>query len=194
MSTYSDVFTKNNYQLQAAAAKSKSWFQQQATLLAGQKIQPLQLINTNTDKNKNKITPGEMYLFMYDAKLQDTLPYWDMFPLVFPFRKLKDGFIGLNMHYLPYQMRVALLDRLLIFRTTRTLNEKTKLKFCWSTIISASKYSLAEPCVHRYLSNHIQTPLKKIDSTDWATALLLPVERFVGSSKQKVWAESMRRT
>lgn len=157
-----------------------------------QGIQPQRLIRSEPSRNVNRITPGEMYLFMYDAKHAEDLPYFDMFPLVFPFRRLQDGFIGLNMHYLPYQLRVDLLDRLMDFRSNKTLNENTKLKYSWSTIQAASRYSNAIPCVHRYLLSQIQTPLKKIDAQDWGTALMLPVERFVGASKQQVWSKALK--
>lgn len=192
MSTYSKIFQKNQYSIDVAATKSRTWFQQQARLLSAQQIQPLRLIQSNADRNVMRIVPGELYLFAYDPKHQDTLPHWDMFPLVFPFRKTKDGFIGLNLHYLPYQMRIVLLDRLMDFRTNSAMNETTRLKYSWSTIEGVSRFKIAEPCIHRYLNNHIQTPLKKIDSKDWTTALMLPVERFVGASKQTVWSESMR--
>lgn len=192
MSLYSNIFNKNQVDLKSAVKQSQTWFQQQSVLLGRQRIIPLQLIKSEPQRNVNRIIPGEMYLFAYDAKTKDTLPYWDMFPLVFPFKKLKDGFIGLNMHYLPYAMRVRLLDRLMDFKTNSLLNDTTRLRYSWSTIQGASRFKMAEPCVHRYLTDHIQSPLKKIDSNDWATALLLPVERFVGASKQRVWTESLK--
>lgn len=187
MSVYTEIFKKNQYNLRDAATKSNNWFQQQATLLSKQRIQPLQLIRSSAEKNNTRIIPGELYLFMYDAKLNDQLPFWDMFPLVFPFRRLRDGFIGLNMHYLPYRFRIQLLDRLMDFKTNKLLNENTKLKYSWATIRSASRYQWAHQCVHRYLIDHVQSPLKKVDASDWATAMMLPVERFVGATKQQVW-------
>ena len=39
-------------------------------------------------------------MFFYDAKTQDKLPYWDYFPLCIPIKKYKNGFMGLNLHYL----------------------------------------------------------------------------------------------
>lgn len=192
MGIYSEILKKNHIELRDAVTKSQTWFQQQAILLGKQQIAPQRLIRSESNRNVNRIVPGEMYLFAYDAKTQDTLPYWDMFPLVFPFRKMKDGFIGLNMHYLPYALRVRLLDRLMDFKTNTLMNEMTRLKYSWNMIQGVSRYKLAEPCVHRYLTSHIQSPLKRIESQHWATALLLPVERFVGSSKQKVWTESLK--
>jgi hypothetical protein len=192
MSTFEKVFKDNQYNVQDAARKSQTWFQQQARLLGRQQVSPLGMIKSNPEHNVARIIPGEMYLFMYDAKHQEKLPYWDMFPMVFPFRKMPDGFIGLNLHYLPYQMRIRLLDRLMEFRTNKSLNENTRLRYSWATIQGSSKLKIAEPCVHRYLMSQVQSPFKKIEAKDWTTALMLPVERFVGSTKQRVWTESLK--
>lgn len=189
---YNDIFSKNQYDLKTAGAKSNSWFQQQARMLTRQQIVPLKLIQQDSKRNVMKIIPGELYLFMYDPKTQENLPYYDMFPLVFPFSKTNNGFIGLNMHYLPYGLRIRLLDRLMVFRTNAAMDETTRLKYSWATISGVSRFSLAQPCVHRYLMTQLQTPLKRIDAADWATAMMLPVERFVGANKSRVWAESLR--
>lgn len=193
MAKLEDIFNRNQYNIKDIVGKSQSWFQKQSIALRGDAIQPLKLIKENPSQNRQGIVPGELYLFMYDAKHQDTLPYWDMFPLVFPFRKMRDGFIGLNLHYLPYKPRVQLLDRLLEFKSNSKMDEHTRLKYSWATINGASRFNLAKPCVHRYLSNHIQSPLRKIDAKDWATVMMLPVERFVGGSKSRIWTESMRK-
>jgi hypothetical protein len=59
-------------------------------------------------------------------------------------------------------------------------------------IKSASKYEMATPRMYMDLSNHIKSPLRKVDSPDCAAALLLSVERFVGASKQQGRMESLR--
>lgn len=192
MQTFEDYFRKNQYNLTQARAKSAGWFQQQVNLLNKTGVTPNRLIRTNTEKNKSSIIPGEMYMFFYDAKHKDTLPYWDRFPLVFPFKKLPDGFLGLNMHYLPYQLRIILLDRLMEFRSNNRLDETTRLKYSWAQIDNISKFQIAMPCVKRYLINHVQSPFKKIDSNDWTTALMMPVERFVGTNKTSVWINSTK--
>lgn len=193
MSNFETIFQKHQYNLPDVAKQSQTWFMQQARLLKRSHIMPERLIKSSPQHNVQRIIPGELYLFGYDAKHQDKLDHWDMYPLVFPFRRLTDGFIGLNMHYLPYRIRIQLLTALLEHRTSKNLNEITRLKFSWSTIQGASRLRNARPCVHRYLLNHIQTPLKRIDSTDWATAMMLPVERFVGAGPSQVWTESLKK-
>ena len=190
MADLRNIFNQNQYQLADAAKKSKTWFQQQAKLLGN--VTPNKVMKSDPTSLKARVIPGKLYMFLYDPKTKDKLPYYDMFPLVFPFKKTPDGFIGLNMHYLPYQMRVMLLDKLMDFATNKKMSETTKLNYSWSMIDGVSRYRLAEPCVKRYLASHIKTSLKLIDANDWATAMLLPVEQFVGSSKQKVWQDSLR--
>lgn len=193
MTTFNKILEKNHVELSQLQKKSQNWFMQQAASIKSQgRVSPYYVMRGSPEQNKSRIIPGEMYMFSYDAKHKDTLPYWDMFPLVFPFKQLEGGFLGLNLHYLPYGLRARLLDRLMEFKSSSKIDERTRLKFSWATIEGTSRLKIAEPCVHRYLVSQVKSPFKKVDAQDWATAMLLPVERFVGASKQKVWTESMR--
>jgi hypothetical protein len=186
-----DIFERNKYDLKTAAVRSRSWFQQQARLLAEQNITTRKVLNSNSKQVRTSIVPGSMYMFVYDAKGKDTLPYWDKFPLVLPYKKVAGGFMGLNLHYLPYQPRVMLLQRLMEFATDKNMNENTRIRYSWSLIGGVSKFKWAEPCIKHYLTDHVKSTFRKIDAQDWATAVLLPVEQFVGATKTKVWADSM---
>jgi hypothetical protein len=187
-----DVFEQNKYDLMTAVKRSRSWFDKQVASMAKQQLTPNKVLQGNPDQLVTRIMPGHLYMFAYDPKLKKELPYYDRFPLVFPFSKTPDGFIGLNMHYLPYQLRIALLDNLLVFRSNNRLDETTKLKYSWQVLDGVSRYKAAQPCVKQYLIGHVRTQFRQVESKDWATAMLLPVERFVGASKQEVWAESRK--
>ena len=139
--TLQDVFDKNQYDLTSAAKKSRSWFEQQVLLLSKQRVTPPKLLQGDTSALKSSVTPGKLYMYFYDPKLKETLPYYDRFPLVFPFRKVEGGFLGLNMHYLPYQLRVRLLDRLMIFKSNDKMNETTRIKYSWALIDGVSRYN-----------------------------------------------------
>jgi hypothetical protein len=41
--------------------------------------------------------------------------------------------------------------------------------------------------------SQVKSPFRKINSEDWATAMMLPVERFIGAAKDQVWMESKRK-
>ena len=75
--------------------KSYQWYRQQVANLG-------RLANTNQvlkdTKMVDRIYPGDMYLFFYDPKMKDTLPYYDRMPLVLPFSLVTDGFYGINLH------------------------------------------------------------------------------------------------
>ena len=185
-----DVFERNKYDLKTAVTKSRGWYTQQVMLLSKQGITPQKLMREDTGNQKARIVPGNLYMCVYDPKLKATLPYYDRFPLVFPYAAVPGGFMGLNMHYLPYALRIRLLDRLLVFKNNDKMDATTRLKYSWNLIANVSKFELAKPCIKHYLTPHVKTAFKKIDSNDWATAMLLPVEKFIKAPKEKVWKES----
>jgi hypothetical protein len=160
--------------------------------MAQQNITPNKVLKGEPSHLRSAIVPGNLYMYVYDPKTKDDLPYYDRFPLVFPFRKTQDGFYGLNMHYLPYDLRIKLLDQLLVFKNNSRMDETTRIKYSWALIDGVSRFAPAKPCVKQYLSGHVRSQFRQIYSEDWATAMLLPVERFVGASKQQVWADSRK--
>lgn len=192
-STLQTVFERNQYDLATAAKKSRAWFDQQVLLMNRQQITPPKVLKDDASALKTSVMPGKLYMFMYDPKLKATLPYYDKFPLVFPFRKVQGGFLGLNMHYLPYQLRIRLLDKLMVFKSNQKMDETTKLKYSWALIDGVSRYNGAIPCVKHYLADHVKSPFRQVGAQDWATAMLLPVERFTGASKEQVWLDSKRK-
>jgi hypothetical protein len=191
-SSIKDVFERNKYDLATAASKSRSWFEQQVLLMSKQGITPPRVLQGNPEELTTRVMPGKLYMYLYDPKLKKELPYYDRFPLVFPFRKTPDGFIGLNLHYLPYHLRIQLLDRLMVFKSNARMDETTRIKYSWQLIDGVSRYKSAKPCIKQYLIGHVRSQFRQVNSKDWATAMLLPVERFVGASKQEVWADSRK--
>lgn len=188
--TLHDVFERNKYDLKTSVKKSRAWYSQQVLLLSKQGITPQRLMREDTSSLKARIIPGNLYMFVYDPKLKATLPYYDRFPLVFPYASVPGGFMGLNMHYLPYPLRVRLLDNLLVFKNNDKMDGTTRLKYSWNLIANVAKFKMAEPCIKHYLLPHVKTAFKKVDVNDWATAMLLPVERFQKAPKEQVWKDS----
>lgn len=180
------IFNDSAYDL-TATKKSQQWFTAQIKALTN-KTTPQTLLNSG--KMTNTLQPGNMYMFLYDPKLKDELPYYDRFPLVLPFAKTPDGFLGLNFHYLPPLLRVRLLDRLMMYKNTKELTERTRLKFSYDLIAGAARFNIAQPCIKRYLSSHVQSRYALIPADQWVTAMLLPVERFTGANKEQVWRDS----
>ena len=135
-------------------------------------------------------TVGQMYLFQYDAKFKDILPYWDVWPLIFPFDYAKNGFYGINLHYLAPNARVDLMLRLIKAQggSGQLGNDNYKLRLSYDII---TKYPPAKPCIKRYLFSHVQGKgLYGIGGEDWSYAAALPLQRFKGASAATVWKQS----
>jgi len=147
-----------------------------------------------SDRNRLTANPqvGSMYMFYYDAKHKDTLPYFDRFPLIFPFKKVDGGFMGINMHYLPLQYRAKLMDSLYDLTTNERYDERTKLELSYKLLNSAGRFRYFKPCVKHYLTGQLRSRFMYIYPSEWDMALFLPLERFQGASKTKVWSDTRR--
>ena len=138
---------------------------------------------------KRSRTPfyGRLNMFFYDPKFKATLPYYDRFPLVLPLERYGDGFMGINMHYLPIPLRIKLLDRLYEFSSNDKLDSTTRLT---ATYDSVRSIPLVKPTLHRYLYDFLESPFRRIDVDEFIVAALLPVQRFKKASDRKVWRDS----
>jgi len=138
-----------------------------------------------------EINPGQIICYFYDAKHKATLPYWDKFPMVIPIERYKDGFLGLNLHYLPPMFRARLMDKLYDLLNNQKYDNTTKMQLSYELLKGASKFKYFKPCIKRYLSSHIQSQMVQIDVKEWDYALFLPLARFQKANQRKVWDESI---
>ena len=136
--------------------------------------------------------PGRMYTFFYDPKTKRDLPYYDRFPLIFKIKNIDGGFLGINMHYLPPQLRSRLMDALYPLATNRKYDETTRLRLTYEILNSATKYRFFKPTIKKYLNSNVRSRYIQINANQWDMALFLPTERFVKKNKNFVWRESRR--
>ena len=180
--------------IKAKSKKAIDWFKsivkktQQAAFPASTGRREI-MTDRNIGVSAGKPTIGQMYLFQYSAKWKDILPYWDMWPLIFPFDYAKDGFYGINLHYLPPNARTALMIRLIKAQGGGgNMNENFKLKLNYSIITS---FKPAIPCIKRYLFSQVQGKgLYGIGGEDWSYAAALPLQKFQKESEKYVWSQS----
>lgn len=167
---------------------SRDWFREKAREVRSVNVETI--IRKNTSFARTQIRPGFMYLFQYDPKLKDELPYYDRFPLIFPFEAREDGFLGMNLHYLPHLYRAKLMDNLYQLVNNTRYDETTKIRASYAMLKSAARYKYFEPCVKRYLNSHVRSKFLLIPANEWDIALFLPLERFAKQSKNKVHKDS----
>ena len=132
---------------------------------------------------------GKLNMFFYDPKHKKTLPYYDTFPLVLPLETYNDGFLGLNLHYLPIPLRIRLLDGLVDYSNNTAFDETTRLVVNYKRL---KNIELIRPTIHKYLSGYTKSQFRRIDADEFTIATLLPVQRFKKASEKEVWRESRR--
>jgi hypothetical protein len=169
---------------------SIAWYREEA--------QKITNVNNNRLMNdKENVTPavrtrdiGKMFMFFYDPKLKQILPYYDKFPMIMLVSVDTDGFTGLNLHYLPPKLRAQLMDALYTLRNNNKYDDSTKLQISYEILTSASKFRYFAPCFKRYLYGHVQSNFLYVSPENWDKALMLPTERFAKATTSTVYAQS----
>ena len=134
-------------------------------------------------KIRNMVQPGLMNLFVYDPKLKKTLPYYDTFPLIIPLEMYNDGFLGINFHYLPRPLRIALLDEVKKYQRTGKVAVNYQV---------LKRIKLIKPCIKRYLYSQVQSNFRIIEVDEFEAAVMLPVQNFQKATTGKVYSDSRR--
>ncbi len=186
-------------QVPARSAAAREWYREQAKNIARTQRNRSQgdrlireLRSEQQRRQDSRFQMGNMYLFAYDPKHKDTLPYYDRFPLIFPINKAKGGFLGINMHYLPPILRAKLMDQLYTILTNKDFNETTKLRASYKILNGAAKFKEFKPTIKHYLNAHVRTKPAYINPSEWDIALFLPTQKFVGATANKVYQDSRR--
>ena len=200
-SVFNDILLKGirDGQAPGRTAAARDWYRQQAkdiTRTQRNRTKAPQLIRElRADKDRKqdaRFIMGNMYLLTYDPKHKATLPYYDMFPLIFPINKAKGGFLGLNLHYLPPILRAKLMDQLYTVLTNKRFDETTRISASYKLLSGAAKFKEFQPCVKHYLNAHVRTKPAYINPSEWDIALFLPTQKFVGATANQVYADSRK--
>lgn len=167
------------------------WYREQIKKLGSEKLEQNALLK-NRVLRADRIYPGGLYLYSYDPKTKDSLPYYDTFPLVFIYKPTKDGFMGYNIHYLPYNLRFQLMGSLLDIHLSNDPEIKKAIR-SYGLLSQMDAGKLFQPCVKRYLSSHVRSKFLLVPQEDWVTASMLPIEQFQKASRHKVWYDSRKK-
>jgi hypothetical protein len=181
---------KSAAQLQSLTRESYAWLLKKISELRNTSQIPRGIGAENFRKNKRFILGG-LYHFYYDPKGKDDLPYYDRFPLILALEKYPDGFLGLNLHYLPIKYRVAFLDKLLDYAILNADNEVKRLRVTYDILSASKRFKEFRPCIKRYLNDHIKSKILTIEPQEWDVAVFLPTHLFKGAKPAEVWKESV---
>lgn len=149
----------------------------------------------STVTTRQKIYIGGMYQYTYDAKWKEVLPYWDAFPLIVVINVYNDGFLGLNLHYLPPIMRARLLDKLMEYSTTiRTGSNgmRTYMRLSYELLKTFTEVPFYKHTIKRYLYSHVKSKIMRIHSDYWEEVAFLPTQQFQKKSHTEVWKDARK--
>ena len=99
-------------EIQKLSRESYAWLKTKVSKLKNP-VQAAKDIKAETFRNTRRFLIGGLYFFYYNPKGKGDMPYYDIFPLVIPLHRYNDGFLGLNLHYLPITYRLRLMTKLL---------------------------------------------------------------------------------
>ena len=151
--------------------------------MRGGRIDRAALMKEDPLIQRNQQIIGSMYMFFYDPKHKETLPYYDTFPLVIVLSEAPGGFLGLNLHYLPPLLRAKFLDALLDTLNNQKYDKTTKFRATYDLMKSASKMKYFKPCIKHYLSSHVKSKFTMIPPPEFEIAVFLPTANFKAGNK-----------
>ena len=137
--------------------EARNWFMTNVNNL---RVDRSTMIRDEGTTSRTKFLPGRMYMFFYDPKTKDTLPYYDRFPLALLVGPAKGGYYGLNLHYLHPRIRAILLDRLMEYSVGKDKN--LRLKLTYNILKASSRLKAFKPCFKHYLKKHIKSRMVEI--------------------------------
>jgi hypothetical protein len=181
---------RSTSEMQVMTKQSMDWLKGKISEIRN----PISVANSIARENFRKTTNykiGKLYFFYYDPKGKNELPYYDRFPLVLILDKHPDGFLGLNLHYLPYRYRVAFLNKLRQYAVLNQDDEIQRLRITYDILNASKRLREFRPCIKKYLHGHLMSKLLTIQPNEWEVASLLPLQQFKGAMPQEVWQESV---
>ena len=137
---------------------------------------------------------GQMFMFNYQPVHKSKLAYYDTFPVIFILKIESDGFLGINLHYLPPQLREKVFINLLTFTSGGLESDSTRLILIYEKLMARPKYRhYLKPCIKKYLYKRIDSYMLRIPPEDWYIATFLPLERFLKKHRSLVWVETRQK-
>lgn len=186
-------------EIRAGSEESKKWFKKKLRSINKSSINRNKLLRDGLDPEypysyeTMSPYPGKMYMFFYDPKTKETLPYYDRFPLVILLDTFNGGFEGLNLHYLDVNTRQKFFyGGLLGTVSDKRFDESTRFKVTYDICQNARSLKPFKPCFKKYLTKHVRGSIVLVPSEEWELAAHLPTSDFAKKSQGYVHEESKK--
>jgi hypothetical protein len=135
---------------------------------------------------------GRMYLFYYVPKGMMTLPYFDMFPVILLLDVKQNYFDGLNMHYLPLDIREEFYGHLLERASNKSMGKDTFIRITYDMLKAFRKYRAFRPSYKRYDVKHVRGRVVNIPASEWQIVMNLPAAQWRKKPEEVIHANARR--
>ena len=132
------------------------------------------------------------YLFNYVPKGVLSLPYFDMFPVILLIDVKKNYFDGLNVHYLPLDIRERFYASLLERVSNRSMGKDTFIRIDYDMLKAFRKYRAYKPSYKRYDIKHVRGRVINIPASEWQIVMNLPTARWRKKPEEVIHANTRR--
>lgn len=180
---FQQILKATSTQLAEARRSAIDWIKDKIRSLRGDRRRPQNKIFQKSGLPEI----GSMYLFEYDPKHKDKLPFWDTYPLVVPIHYYNDGFLGINLHYLPPNARIALLQELFRYTNNDKFDRTTRINVSYNMLKRFSvRLSGDNGILKRYLYGHVRSSFNQVAPEEWIQAASLPLQRWQQNSSPRL--------
>ena len=171
-SLFTDIVGSAPEELESRTLDSLQWFQSNVRDI---RRTPSSLIK----ENQNFVTRfelGKMYMYMYDPKGKNKLPYYDYFTITICLKRYASGFMGINLHYLSPKYRALLMDGL--YEYYKEIEGNSYFQIRYPTVKSVSRLRWAKPCIKQYQYGYLDSRIVEVLPEHMDMAVMLPSQRF----------------
>ena len=186
-----ELVSKQNSSVSANTMLGEAQADPEITEAARDDVANNNVLETGSQPTRSMI--GQMLFFNYDPKGKNTLPYYDVYPLIFPFSMRGNRMWGMNMHYLPPVERAKLMRALMFTANSTKIDPQTKLQINYKLLNNSSQYSYFKPCIKSYLLSNIRSRLMVINAEAWLHVMFMPLANFMKANDYQVWNDSIQK-
>lgn len=190
-SLFSDIVQRRPEEIENLTIDSLEWFRGNVRDI---KRAPEKFMKENQNFVQ-RFELGKMYMYMYEAKGKDKLPYYDYFPLTICVKRYPTGFMGVNLHYLAPRYRALLMDGLYEFFDDR--GEDYRFRVRYPALRSISRLRWAKPCIKQYQYAHLDSRIVEVQPEHMDMVVMLPMQRFRTKDSNRnannIYRESIRK-
>jgi len=144
---------------------------------------------------------GTFYVFQYYPKLyeQGKLQWYDAFPLILVLDNDRNGFLGINFHYILPQYRMMVIRKLMLTYPKKFIENKPMLPMNYNLFKQKNKniWRWIEPAIKRYLWKQILgyrgLKVLRVNNDQIVNSIFYTTPEWVGTSESKVFTEIKRK-